>query len=129
MKDLSIQLTHHPGKLADVTNALSLHGVNLKTIAAMSFGDHGLVRVIPDDLEGARTALRAMNIEFQESEVVTVFLENRAGEFTGVAAKLVEAGLNLDAVYVIGLADDLIELAIAVDDSKKAKKALGELVS
>jgi len=39
-----------------------------------------------------------------------------------VAGKLADAGLNLDAVYVVGVADDLIELAFAVDDVKKAKK-------
>ena len=41
-----------------------------------------------------------------------------------MVGKLADAGLNLEAVYVIGLSDDLIELAIAVDDVKKAKKLL-----
>lgn len=71
-----------------------------------------------------RTALRAENIRFEEKELVSVLLENRAGELTGVAAKLADAGLNLEAAYVVGLADDMIELAIAVDDVKKAKKLL-----
>jgi hypothetical protein len=115
--------------LADITNALSLHGVNLRSVAAMAVGDDAQVRIIPDDMDSARNALRDKNIEFQESEIVTVFLENRAGELTGVAAKLAQAHLNLEAVYVVGLADDLIELAIAVDDVKKAKKMLGEQVS
>ena len=53
-----------------------------------------------------------------------MLLENRAGELTGVAAKLADAGLNLEAVYVVGLDGDLIELALAVDDAKKAKKIL-----
>ena len=51
-------------------------------------------------------------------------LENKAGELTGVAAKLADAGVNLEALYVVGLAGDLIELAVAVDDVKKAKKVL-----
>ena len=51
-------------------------------------------------------------------------LENRAGEITGVAGKLADAGLNLEAVYVVGLAGEMIELAFAVDDAKKAKKIL-----
>jgi hypothetical protein len=129
MRDLVIQLTHHPGELADITNALSLHGVNLKSVAAMAIDDNALLRIIPDDLDAARSALRAKEIEFRETEIVTVLLENRAGELTGVAAKLAEAGLNLEAVFVVGLADDLIELALAVDDAKKARKVLGEQVT
>ncbi|MHC4401870.1 MAG: hypothetical protein ACYTG0_19530 [Planctomycetota bacterium] len=124
MKDFVVRLTHSPGELADVTNALSLQGVNIKSVAAMAFDNQALLRFIPDDVEGARTALRASNVRFEESEVVTVLLENRAGEVTAVAAKLADAGLNLEAVYVVGVADDLIELAMAVDDVKKAKKVL-----
>jgi hypothetical protein len=32
--------------------------------------------------------------------------------------------VNLQAIYVIGLDGDLVELAVGVDDIKKAKKAL-----
>lgn len=124
MRDFVIPLTHRPGELADITNALSLQGVNIKSLAAMALGNQALLRLIPDDAEAARNALHAGKIRFEEKELVTVLLENRAGELTGVAAKLSEAGLNFEAIYVIGLSDDLIELAIAVDDVKKAKKVL-----
>lgn len=124
MRELVVQLTHRPGELAGVTNALSLQGINVKSLAAMTLGNQAVLRLIPDEVEAARSALRADNIRFEEHELVTVLLENRAGELTGVLAKLADAGLNLEAVYVVGLADDLIELAIAVDDVKKAKKVL-----
>jgi len=107
-----------------VTNALSLVGVNIRSIAAMVMGNDGLLRFIPDDVNAARNAMRDHNIRFEENELHTVLLENQAGELTGVASQLAEAGLNLHAVYVVGLASDLIELAIAVDDVKKAKKIL-----
>lgn len=124
MRDLAIQATHHPGELARITNALSLAGVNIKSIAALSFGNQALIRIIPDDIDAARGALRDGNIRFEEKELVTVLLENQAGEVTGVAAKLADAGLNLEALYVVGLAGDMVELAFAVDDVKKAKKIL-----
>jgi hypothetical protein len=124
MKDFAIQLGHRPGELAGVTNALSLHGVNIKSLAAISIGGQALLRLIPDDVETARTALQAANIRFAEKELITLLLENRAGELTDVVAKLGDAGVNLEAVYVVGVAEDLIELAFAVDDVKKAKKVL-----
>jgi hypothetical protein len=45
-------------------------------------------------------------------------------ELVFVIAKLADVGVNLEALYVVGLADDLIELAISVDDLKKAKRTL-----
>ena len=103
---------------------MSLKGVNIKSLAAMTVGNQALLRLIADDVEACRAALRENNIRFDESEMVTVLLENRAGEVAATADKLANAGLNLEAVYVIGLDGDLVELAFAVDDVKKARKAL-----
>ena len=129
MRDFTVHLTHRPGELADVANALSLKGVNIKSLAAMTVGNQALMRLIPDDVDAARSALSDKNIRFDEHEVISILLENKAGELTGVASKLSEAGVNLEAIYLVGVAEDLIELAIAADDIKKAKKALADLIS
>ena len=95
MRDFVFQLANRPGEMARVTNVLSLVGVNIKSVAAMTLDDQVLLRLIPDDVEATRSALRENNIRFEENEVVVVLLENRAGELTDLAAKLAEAGLNL----------------------------------
>ncbi len=124
MRDFAVHLTHRPGELAQVANALARKGVNLKSIAGLTMGNQGLLHLIADDVEAARSAFRESNIRFEENEVVTVLLENQAGELAGMAAKLANAGVNLQALYVVGLEGDLVELAIVADDVKKAKKAL-----
>jgi len=124
MRDFTVHLTHRPGELARVADALSRKGVNLKSVTGMTLGNQGMLRIIADDVEAARSALQESNIRFEEGEVATVLLENRAGELADVATKLANAGVNLHALYVTGLDGDLVELAFAVDDVKKAKKAL-----
>jgi hypothetical protein len=124
MKDFAIQVTHRPGEIAHVGNALAKQEVNIKSIAGISIGNQGMFHIIPDDVAAARAALQASNIRFEEYEVVTVLLENRTGELAGLGAKLVEAGVNVLAVFVIGLEGELVELAVVADDPKKAKKAL-----
>jgi hypothetical protein len=124
MRDFAIHVTHRPGEIARVANALARQDVNIKSIAGMGLGNQGLIRVIADNVEGARAALNESNIRFEESELVPVLLENRAGALAEAAGKLANAGLNVQAVYVLGLEGDLVELAFAVDDIKKAKKLL-----
>ena len=124
MRDFAIHLTHRPGDLARVAHALARKGVNLKTVAAMTVGNQGVLRLIADDVETARAALREGNIPFEENEVVTVLLENKAGELEAVADKLANGNVNLHATYVVGLDGDLVDLALVVDDPKKAKKLL-----
>ena len=126
MKDCSIQLTNHPGDLSRVVQALGRRGVNIKAIAAIAIGGVATARILPDDIVVARSALEAANIRFTESEVHLVLLENKAGAVANVASKLGDAGVNLDALYVTGITDDLVELAISTDNPKKAKKILDE---
>ncbi len=126
MKDCSIQLTQHPGDLARVAEALARRGANIRALAVVSVGDHAIARIIPDDIEVARRAFREANIRFEESEVHTVLLENRPGELAAVTNRLGDARINLEALYVTGITDDLVEIAIVSDNPKKAKKLLEE---
>jgi hypothetical protein len=87
MRDFAIHLTHRPGELARVTNALARKGVNLKSVAAIVIGSQGVLRLIADDVEATRAALSENHIPFEENEVVTVLLENHAGELENVADK------------------------------------------
>ena len=126
MRDCSIQLTNHAGDLARVAQALARRGVNIKALAGMSIGGAAMARILPDDIVVARSALEAAKIRFSESEVHLVLLENKAGVLADVTNRLAEAGVNLEAVYVTGIADDMVELAIVSDNPKKAKKILEE---
>jgi hypothetical protein len=124
MKDFAIELTDRPGELGRVATALSRYGVNLKAVTGLALEKHVLVRIIADDPDAARTALERAGIRFTEGEVVQVLLENHAGELAAVTAKLSEAKLNLRAIYLTGIVDNLVELAIVTDDARKTKRIL-----
>jgi hypothetical protein len=126
MKDCSIQLTNHPGDLARVAEALARRGANIKALAGISIGGVATARILPDDIVVARSAFEAANIRFTESEVHLVLLENKPGILANVTNRLGDEGINLEAIYVTGVADDLVELAIATDNPKKTKKILEE---
>src|SRR5262249_11399795 len=123
MRDFAIHLSHKPGELGRVANTLARAGVNIKTVTGRGAGSGGRVRLIGDDGNGARRAFQEANIHFEEREVVTTLWENRAGELAEVADKLANGGLNLEALYVVGLDGDLIELAGHPRGPQKAQKA------
>ena len=125
MRDFSVHLTHRPGELARVAAVLSQHCVNLKAIVGLALGKEVIVRFIPHDLEAARAAFDSAAIRFEESEIVQVLLENRAGELAMVSSKLAGAGVNLRAIYLTGVEDNLVELAIASDNVAHTRRLLG----
>ena len=124
MKDFAVRLTHRPGELASVANMLARYGVNIKSVAALAIDGQATVHILPDNPEPARAALNKNNITFEESDVVTVLLENRAGELARISSRLGEANVNLRAIYVTGLVDNLVELAIVADNAERARAAL-----
>lgn len=124
MRDFAIRLSDRPGELARVATALARYGVNVKSLAALAIDGAAMVHILPDDAEPARAALVENDIDFQEGDVATVLLENRAGEVARVAARLADANVNLRAIYVTGLVDNLVELAISADDAERARAAL-----
>lgn len=126
MRDCSILLTNHPGDLARVAQALARRAVNIRALAALSFEGQAIARILPDDIEGARKAFEAGMIRFTESEVLTVLLENTAGQLANFTNRLGDAGVNLEALYLTGITDDLVEIAIVCDNPKKAKKLIDE---
>lgn len=124
MRDCAIRLTNHPGDFARVAQALARRGVNIKALAGLALGGDAMVRVLPDDITAARSALEAAAIRFSEGEVHQVLLENKAGVLADLANRLGDAGVNLEAIYLTGISDDLVEVAIVGDDPKKTKKIL-----
>ena len=124
MRDFSIQLSHRPGELSRVCDALALRGVNIKSLAGMTVEGQACIRMIFDDVDAARAALEDAGVPYEEHEVVQVLLENAAGELSVMTTRLAEAGVNLEAIYLTGFEAGLVELAVVADNVKQAKKIL-----
>jgi hypothetical protein len=124
MKDFAIRVSHRPGELARVATALARYGVNIKSVAAQANDSDAMLHILPDHAEPARAALSKNQIAFEESEVVTVLLENRAGELARVSERLADANVNLRAIYLTGIVDNLVELAVVADNPERARQAL-----
>ena len=126
MKEFRITMAHRAGELARVASALAREEVNIKALAATAGAKQVVLHLVGHDVEATRRGLSSANIPFQEQEVMIVLLEDKAGEVARLASQLSDAGVNLDAIYLAGRADNLVEVVLAVDDVKKAKKVLGE---
>jgi hypothetical protein len=125
MKEFRLTLTHRPGELARVSTALARQGVSLKALAAVANSHQVELHFVGHDVEATRAGLESAGFPFKEHEVLTLLLEDKAGEIARISGLLADASVNIEAIYLAGRADDLVELVLAVDDTKKAKKVLG----
>jgi hypothetical protein len=124
MRDLTIELTHRPGELVRVASMLARHHVTLRAGCALAIGTRLIARLIPSDIEAARRALDAADVRFEESEVVKVLLESRAGELAMLSSRLIDGGIGVRAMYITATAGKLVELAVVPDNAARARRVL-----
>jgi hypothetical protein len=120
MTEFVVRMDNRPGRLAALTEALAAAGVNIEALAAFGYDGEGMVRLIVDDADGARRTLRDAGLASEEHQVLTTFLPHTPGQLAGVARRLADSDINIDAVYVLNSGPDGIELAVVVDQPQSA---------
>ena len=120
--EFTVTLEDRPGTLADLGEALGRAGVNIRSLAAMTSAGKGTIKMASSDDAKTRTALQEAKLSFSEREVLVVSLADRPGELGNVARKLANAGINIDSVFLLGVAGGKAEVAIGVNRLAEAKK-------
>jgi hypothetical protein len=124
MRDLVLELPPRPGELARIASALARQQVAIRGGTLMAIGPRILARFIPSDLDAARRALEDADVPFEESELMPVLLESRAGELAMLSTRLATGGVSVRAIYITGTHRNILEVAIAPDNIARARRAL-----
>jgi hypothetical protein len=123
---LVVALADKPGTLAALCSVLGNAQVNIIAIYAPEANGKGKARVMVVDLAGAKAALKDAKIKFSEEDVLDVELDNKPGAFAELAGKLAKARINITYAYATTAPFARARVVIAVSDTAKALKALGQ---
>jgi hypothetical protein len=125
-----VTLQSKPGSLAHLCSALGKAGVNISAVMAPGVSGvkarQGKVRLLVDNPDKAKDALKAAKIRFSEEEAIAIELDNRPGALGEVAEKLAQAKINIRYAYATtseGSAKATV--VMAVPDVAKALGILG----
>ena len=120
MTEFIVQMENRPGRLASLTEALATFGVNIEALAAYGTDGEGTVRLIVDDAATTRRVLDEAALAHEENTVLTAQLPHRPGELARLTRAIAEAGVNIDAIYVLRSTSDGLEFAVSVDQPEAA---------
>lgn len=119
-----MHLANRPGMLAVLTEQLASAGINIEALAAFGIGEMGVVRLVVDDATTTRSVLRKAGMTFEERSIQVTQLPHRPGALATMARNLADAGINIDAVYLLRSSAEGFEFAIGVDDPAGASGRL-----
>lgn len=117
-------VTGNQGELARVTEALASHAVNIQAIASEAANATPYYRIVTNDVNTTRKALKQAGLEFEENEILVADLLDRPGELAKVARRLARAGVSVDSLYILGSKEGKTQIALTVDDRVAANRLL-----
>jgi hypothetical protein len=121
-----VALQNKPGTLAKLCSTLRDAGVNISAVVAPEIRGRGKVRLLVDNPDKAKDALKAAKIRFSEEEAIAIELDNKPGALGEVAEKLAQARINIRYAYAtISEGSAKATVVMAVPDVAKALGILG----
>lgn len=122
-KQLSVFIQNEPGRLLEITEALSAAHVNISAMNIAETADYGVVRMIVDDTEGAVAALKADGIIARSTDVLRVIVPDVPGSINRMLISLSKADINVS--YMYGYSNNgEAPMVIRVSDTEKATETL-----
>jgi len=121
----SIFMVNKPGVLAHVLSEFAKARLNIVAMTMMDSAEHGVMRVVFAAPKKAKEMLARLNMPCNDTEVLCVNLENKAGALASVAEKLSKNHINISYAYcTAGAKGGRTTGVLKVADVRKAMKVL-----
>ena len=125
IRQISIFLENKPRQLSAICRDLSDAGTNIVTLSLADTADFGIVRMIVDDHEKAKSVLEGKGHVVNVREVIAVCVPDRPGGMAEVMQVLDKAGANIEYSYAFAFHEgEKAVLVFRFDDNAKAENAL-----
>ena len=119
--DLRVTVQNRTGAVAEAAEALGQAGVNVLGGFGYAEGGQGVAHLLVEDAQKARQALESAGLQCEESDVIVVPVDDRAGSGAEVLRKAASAGANLDFMYTTTRG----QLVMGGQDIEAARAAVG----
>ncbi len=99
VKQISIFLENKKGRLYEALKVLSEAGINIRALAIADTSDFGILRLIVNDPEKAKSALENAGFTVKITPVLAVEVDDRPGGLAEVLKYLYDADINVEYTY------------------------------
>lgn len=126
--EFEMSFTGSSKNLLDAIAVLADHEVNMDTVATARVDDRFVIKFLTGSEEMVRRTFMKADIQFKDRQVLIIEMLNKPGQWLKVARPLVDAGVEINASYLLGQENERQRFVFAVDDWEKAKKVASKIV-
>ena len=99
VEQISIFIENKSGRLAEVTEALGDAGVNIRALSLADTSDFGILRLIVDRTDLAKSTLKERGFTVNKTEVVAVEVPDRPKGLFSILQVLDKGQVNVEYMY------------------------------
>lgn len=99
VKQISVFLENKAGRLADATQILGQHGINIRALAVADTADFGVLRMIVNKPDEAAEILKNDGFTVKETDVIAAEVPDKPGGLGQVLEPLRKEEINIEYLY------------------------------
>ena len=99
VEQISVFLENKAGRLAEVTNTLASNKINIRALSLADTTDFGILRLIVDDSEKAKSVLKDQGFTVGKTNVVAVEVVDEPGGLNHILNTLGDNDINVEYMY------------------------------
>ena len=127
VKQISVFVENKPGKLAELTDYLHQHDIDMRALSIAETQDFGIVCMIVDDAYKASQVLKESGYVVSITPVLAVEMSDEPGSLYKILKVLGDGGVNLDYTYAfLGQKAATAYMVLRVEDNEKAIEVLSK---
>ncbi len=127
VKQISVFVENKAGKLAELTDYLHQHEIDMRALSIAETQDFGIVRLIVDDTYKTSCILKEAGYVASITPVLAVEIPDEPGSLFQILKMLGDGGVNLDYMYAfLTRKKATAYMILRVEDNEKAIEILGK---
>jgi hypothetical protein len=99
VEQISVFLENKAGRLAEVARILAEAGINIRALSLADTSDFGILRLIVNDNNKAKEALKQHGFTVGKTDVCAVEVEDRPGGLHRILDVLYKSNVNVEYMY------------------------------
>ena len=126
VEQIAVFLENKSGRLAEITSILAENEINIRALSVADTADFGILRLIVDKVEKAKTVLRENGFTVGKTQVIAVEVEDKTGGLASVLQSIKNAGINVE--YMYAFVNKTGENAVLIFRFEKMEQAIETLI-
>ena len=126
VEQIAVFLENKSGRLAEITAILAENAINIRALSVADTADFGILRLIVDKVELAKSVLRENGFTVGKTEVLAVEVEDKTGGLARVLKCIKDAGINVE--YMYAFVNKTGENAVLIFRFEKMDEAMATLL-